>query len=102
MIRVLVISGICLYRAGLADMLGRTGRIAVVGAAASVAEGVELCRSLTEPSDVILLDTIPADAELRDPRAERGAAGRAGAGADGAEQGSPSPRRCGGRDRGVT
>ena len=64
-IRVLVISGICLYRAGLADMLGRTGRIAVVGSAESVAEGVEVCRSLPEPPDVILLDTIPADAELR-------------------------------------
>ncbi len=64
-ISVLVISGICLYRDGLADMLGQTGGIAVVGSSESVAEGVEVCARLSELPDVILLDTISGDAELR-------------------------------------
>jgi DNA-binding NarL/FixJ family response regulator len=64
-ISVFVISGICLYRDGLADMLGHTGRIVVVGSAANVAEGVSLCKRLAERPDVILLDTIPEDAEHR-------------------------------------
>jgi two-component system nitrate/nitrite response regulator NarL len=64
-IRVLIISGICLYREGLAATLGRTGAISVVGSAADVAQGLEQWNALAEPADVILLDTIPADAELR-------------------------------------
>jgi two-component system, NarL family, nitrate/nitrite response regulator NarL len=62
-IRVLAISGICLYREGLAAMLGRTGAVDVVGSAADVGEGLELWRAQEEPPDLILLDTIAADAE---------------------------------------
>src|SRR5512144_530662 len=64
-ISVLVISGICLYRDGLADMLGQTGRITVLGSAESVAHGVEVCAGLPALPDVILLDIIPGDAEMR-------------------------------------
>lgn len=64
-IRVVVISGVCLYREGLAEMLGRTGSIAVVGSAADVAGAVARSERLTEPPDVILLDTIPPDSMLR-------------------------------------
>jgi two-component system, NarL family, nitrate/nitrite response regulator NarL len=64
-IRVLVISGICLYREGLAAMLGLTGVVSVVGSAADVDEGLELWNGLTDAADVILLDTMPGDAELR-------------------------------------
>jgi two-component system, NarL family, nitrate/nitrite response regulator NarL len=63
-IRVVVISGICLYREGLAEMLGRTGVVSVAGSAADVAEGLALSGRL-EPPDVILLDTFPADAAAR-------------------------------------
>lgn len=65
MIRVLVISSICLYREGLAEMLGRTGALSVVGSASDVREGLGVWDRLAEPPDVILLDTIPADAHLR-------------------------------------
>ena len=81
-ISVLVISGICLYRDGLAGMLGQTGRIAVLGSAESVAQGVEICAGLPELPDVILLDTIPGDAELRIGSLERRPARCARAGAD--------------------
>jgi two-component system, NarL family, nitrate/nitrite response regulator NarL len=64
-IRVVVISGICLYREGLAEMLGRTGVVSVAGSAADVAEGLALSGRLDEPPDVILLDTFPADAAAR-------------------------------------
>src|SRR6266516_3224851 len=64
-IRVVVVSGICLYREGLAEMLGRTGVISVVGSAGDVAEGLALSARRDKPPDVILLDTFPADAALR-------------------------------------
>ena len=64
-IRVVVISGVCLYREGLAELLGRTGAISVVGSAADVAGGVARAARLDEPPDVVLLDTIPADSVLR-------------------------------------
>ena len=65
MIGVVVISGICLYREGLTEMLGRAELISVVGSASDVGEGVAVCAELDEAPDVILLDTIPADAEMR-------------------------------------
>ena len=65
MIRVLAISGICLYREGLAAMLGRAGAVSVVGSAADVAEGIELWKRQADPPDLILLDTIAADAEFQ-------------------------------------
>ena len=68
MIRVVVISGICLYREGLAEMLDRTGAISVVGSASDVAEGLTLWNGLDEPPDVILLDTVPADADVPSAR----------------------------------
>lgn len=64
MIRVLLISGICLYREGLAEMLDRTGVISVVGSASDVGEGLEVWTGLGEPPDVILLDTVPSHATL--------------------------------------
>jgi two-component system, NarL family, nitrate/nitrite response regulator NarL len=64
-IRVALISGICLYREGLAELLGRTGAISVIGSAADVADGLALSARLDEPPDVILLDTFPADAAAR-------------------------------------
>jgi two-component system nitrate/nitrite response regulator NarL len=64
-IRVLVVSGICLYREGLTQLLDRTGDISVVGSARDVTEGIAAWNALEEPPDVILLDTLPADAELR-------------------------------------
>lgn len=64
MIRVLVISGICLYREGLAEMLDRTGEISVVGSASDVEEGLEVWEELGESPDVILLDTVPGHASL--------------------------------------
>ena len=63
MIRVLVISSICLYREGLAEMLDRTGEISVVASASDVTEGLALWNGLGEPPDVILLDTAPANAD---------------------------------------
>jgi DNA-binding NarL/FixJ family response regulator len=63
-IRVVVISGICLYREGLAEMLDRTGAISVVGSASDVPEGLTLWKGLDEPADVILLDTVSADADV--------------------------------------
>ena len=65
MIRVVLISGICLYREGLAELLGGTGAISVTGSAADVADGLALAARLDEPPDVILLDTFPADADAR-------------------------------------
>jgi DNA-binding NarL/FixJ family response regulator len=62
-IRVVVISGICLYREGLAEMLDRTGAISVVASASDVTEGLRLWNGLDRPPDVILLDTTPADAD---------------------------------------
>ena len=56
MIRVVVISGICLYREGLAEMLGRTGLISVVESAADVEGGLALAARLDEPPDLMLLD----------------------------------------------
>jgi two-component system, NarL family, nitrate/nitrite response regulator NarL len=64
-IRVLVVSGNCLYREGLAQLLDRTGDISVVASASDVTEGIATWNGLAEPPDVILLDTVPADAELR-------------------------------------
>jgi two-component system nitrate/nitrite response regulator NarL len=64
-IRVLVISGICLYREGLAEMLDRTGAISVVASASDVTEGLEEWNGLDEAPDVILLDTVPPDADIR-------------------------------------
>jgi two-component system nitrate/nitrite response regulator NarL len=64
-IRVLVISGICLYREGLTQLLDRTGAISVVGSANDVTEGLALWDELGEPPDVILLDTGSEDADLR-------------------------------------
>ena len=61
MIRVLLISGICLYREGLAEMLDRTGSISVVASASDVDEGLAFWHGLEELPDVILLDTVPAD-----------------------------------------
>jgi len=46
MTRVLVVSGVCLYRNGLATMLGRQRTIEAVATAASVVE-VELDRNFT-------------------------------------------------------
>jgi len=63
-IRVLVISGICLYREGLTELLDRTGAISVVASANDVAEGLALWDGIGEPPDVILLDTVPADADV--------------------------------------
>lgn len=65
MIRVLVVSGICLYREGLAEMLGRTGSISVVASASDVSEALDQWDGLDEPADVILLDTVPPDADLQ-------------------------------------
>jgi two-component system, NarL family, nitrate/nitrite response regulator NarL len=64
-IRVLVISGICLYREGLAEMLDRTGAISVVASASGVTEGLEEWNGLDEAPDVILLDTVPPDGDIR-------------------------------------
>lgn len=64
MIRVLLISGICLYREGLAEMLDKTGAISVVASASDVPEGLTSWNALDELPDVILLDTVPADAHL--------------------------------------
>jgi len=64
-IRVLVISAICLYREGLAEMLERTGVISVVGSARDVTEGLAQWSGLGEPPEVILLDTVPEDADLQ-------------------------------------
>jgi DNA-binding NarL/FixJ family response regulator len=64
-IRVVVISGICLYREGLGEMLGRTGVISVVGSAADVTEGLARSARLDQPPDVVLLDTFAADAGFR-------------------------------------
>ena len=61
MIRVLLISGICLYREGLAWLLTDSGRIEVTGAAETVEEGIELYRSTSPLPDVILLDTLRVD-----------------------------------------
>ena len=65
MIRVLVVSGICLYREGLTQLLDRTGDISVVAWASDVSDGIAAWNRLEEPPDVILLDTMPADAGLR-------------------------------------
>ncbi len=65
MIRVLVISAICLYREGLTQLLDRTGTISVVGSASDVTQGLALWDGLGEPPDVILLDTGSEDADLR-------------------------------------
>jgi DNA-binding NarL/FixJ family response regulator len=59
--RVLLISSICLYREGLSELLGRSGRIEVTAAAETVEEGIELYRSTLSPPDVIVLDTLRVD-----------------------------------------
>jgi DNA-binding NarL/FixJ family response regulator len=64
MIRVLVISGICLYREGLAEMIDRTGAISVVASASDVTEALTLWNGLDERPDVILLDTAPVDSDV--------------------------------------
>src|SRR5215210_6671047 len=64
-IRVLVVSGICLYREGLTQLLDDTEDISVVASANDVTEGIAAWKRLDQPPDVILLDTLPADAELR-------------------------------------
>jgi two-component system, NarL family, nitrate/nitrite response regulator NarL len=69
-IRVLLISGICLYREGLAGLLGQSGRVEVAGAVETVEDGIELYRSTSSPPDVILLDTLRVDgvAKVRELR----------------------------------
>ena len=64
-IHVVVISGICLYREGLAEMLGRTGAISVVESAADVDGALAAAARLDESPDVILLDMFPSDGGLR-------------------------------------
>jgi two-component system, NarL family, nitrate/nitrite response regulator NarL len=64
MIRVLVISGICLYREGLAEMIDRTGAISVVASASDVTEALTLWNGLDERPDVVLLDTAPVDSDV--------------------------------------
>jgi DNA-binding NarL/FixJ family response regulator len=56
MTRVLVVSGVCLYRHGLATMLGRQRAIEAVTTAADVVEASGL-----DPPDVVLLDTVGVD-----------------------------------------
>ncbi|HEU0303886.1 MAG TPA: response regulator transcription factor [Gaiellaceae bacterium] len=65
MIRVFVISGICLYREGLTEMLDRTGLISVVASASDVTEALGVWDGLDELPEVILLDTVPPDADFR-------------------------------------
>ena len=64
-IRVLVISSICLYREGLTTMLDRFDTIDVLGSAADVAEALGRCEAAERAPDVVLVDTISADAERR-------------------------------------
>ena len=59
-IRVLVVSGINLYREGLAHVLGADGRIEVVGTCERVGEAVEALQELSP--DVVLLDMAARDA----------------------------------------
>jgi two-component system, NarL family, nitrate/nitrite response regulator NarL len=54
-LRVFIVSDVRLYREGLADLLGRISRIAVVGATGSADDGIAQVRDL-QP-DVVLLDT---------------------------------------------
>jgi DNA-binding NarL/FixJ family response regulator len=59
--RVLLISGICLYREGLAGLLRNGGPVEVAGAAETVEDGIERYRAISPPPDVILLDTLRVD-----------------------------------------
>jgi two-component system nitrate/nitrite response regulator NarL len=60
-IHVLVISGVCLYRDGLAALLARQRRVESVATAADVAEGVETARAGATRPDVVLLDSAGID-----------------------------------------
>lgn len=59
MIRVVIVAEVRFYRDGLADILARQPHFAVVGAAASRADAVELVRS--ECPDIVLLDAALPD-----------------------------------------
>jgi DNA-binding NarL/FixJ family response regulator len=61
MMRALLISGICLYREGLTELLRNSGRVEVTGAAETVEGGIELYRAISPPPDVIVLDTLRID-----------------------------------------
>ena len=58
-IRVFVLSDVRFYREGLAEVLGTTGQITVLGTAAATEQGVRLAEEL-DP-DVVLLDTAIVD-----------------------------------------
>jgi DNA-binding NarL/FixJ family response regulator len=60
-IRVLVISGVCLYRDGLAALLARQRRVEEVATAADVAAGVEYARAVAGRPSVVLLDSAGID-----------------------------------------
>jgi DNA-binding NarL/FixJ family response regulator len=57
---VVVVAAIRLYREGLAEVLGRTGRLRVTGSAAGATQALGLLRHARP--DVVLLDTSPPDA----------------------------------------
>jgi two-component system, NarL family, nitrate/nitrite response regulator NarL len=58
-IRVFVVSDVCFYREGLAQVLASMDQVEVLGTAAGTAEGLRLVAQL-QP-DVVLLDTARAD-----------------------------------------
>jgi DNA-binding NarL/FixJ family response regulator len=66
-IRVLIISAIRLYRDGLAQVLGRDGRVEVVGAFDAVEHSIQHRLDDADQPDVVLLDTMVPDA-LKDMR----------------------------------
>jgi len=60
-IRVFVVSAVRLYRDGLCESLARREGLAVLGAAANIAEGAGAMAALEPPTDVVLLDiSVPA------------------------------------------
>jgi two-component system nitrate/nitrite response regulator NarL len=61
MIRILVVSGVCLYRDGLEAMLGRQRTVVAVATAADVAEAVEAACAGAAAPDVVLLDSLGID-----------------------------------------
>jgi two-component system, NarL family, nitrate/nitrite response regulator NarL len=60
-IRVLVVSDVCLYREGLAGMLARRENVELVETASGGREASEAIRAAGPPPDVILLDARGAD-----------------------------------------
>ena len=58
-----IISGVRLYREGLARLLRRDQRLEVVGASEDVQEALERLAGLEEPPEAVLLD-VPAPAGL--------------------------------------